>query len=198
MTNGPKVLARRIGGVVVMLLALSPAVMVTAPSAHAAGTASAATTARYEARVIYQINLQRARYHKGRLAAASCPDRYAERWGADLARSGRFYHQSMYPILRGCGASRVAENLARGNVGAEKIVAAWMRSPGHRANILNPNYRDVGFAVVNGTLVGGQTTLVVAHYGQSAAGPAVVATKPAPAATPRPVVKTPAPAVAPA
>jgi len=153
MTNRPKALARRIGGVVVMLLALSPAVMVTAPSAHAAVTPSALTTARYETRVIYQINLQRARYHKGRLAAASCPDRYAERWAAYLARSGRFYHQSMYPILRGCGAHRVAENLARGNVGAEKIVAAWMRSPGHRANVLDGRLTRIGVAAVyrNGT-----------------------------------------------
>lgn len=152
MTTETKALARRIGGGVVMLLALSPAVLVTAPSAQAA-TASPATTARYEARVIYQINLQRARYHKGRLAAAACPDLYAERWGAYLARTGLFYHQSMYPILRGCGAHRVAENLARGNVGADKIVAAWMRSPGHRANVLDGRLTRIGVCAVyrNGT-----------------------------------------------
>lgn len=131
-----------------MLLALSPAVMVTAPSAQAAVTASAGTTARYEARVIYQINLQRAKYRKGRLTAASCPDYYAERWAAYLARTRGFRHQSMYPILRGCRASRVAENLARGNVGAEKIVAAWMRSPGHRANVLDGRLTRIGVAAV--------------------------------------------------
>jgi uncharacterized protein YkwD len=130
-----------------MMFALSPAVVVAAPSAQAV-TASAGTVARYEARVIYQINLQRARYAKVRLVAASCPDYYAERWGAYLARTGTFYHQSMYPILRGCKAHVVAENLARGNVGAERIVAAWMASPGHRANILDGRLTRIGVAAV--------------------------------------------------
>jgi uncharacterized protein YkwD len=130
-----------------MMFALSPAVVVAAPSAQAL-TASAGTVARYEARVIYQINLQRARYARGRLVAASCPDYYAERWSAYLARTRTFYHQSMYPILRGCKAHVVAENLARGNVGAERMVAAWMASPGHRKNILDGRLTRIGVAAV--------------------------------------------------
>ena len=112
-----------------MLLALGPAVIATAPSA-AASTPGAASVAAYEARVIQQINVQRARYHRGRLVASTCPDRYAESWAAYLARTGRFYHYSMSNILRGCRARVAAENLARGNVSADRIVAAWMASPG--------------------------------------------------------------------
>jgi hypothetical protein len=72
-----------------------------------------------------------------------------------------------------------------------------MNSPGHRANILNPHYVDVGFAVENGTLVGGETTLVVAHYGAPAETAPVAATAPA-SQTPVPpsipiAVVTPAP-----
>lgn len=133
---------------VVMLLALGPAVIVTAPSAEAAYTPSAATVAAYEARVIYRINVQRARYHRGRLTAVYCPDRYAEAWAPYLARTGRFYHQSMYAILRGCRAHVVAENLARGNVGADRIVAAWMASYGHRRNILDYRLTRIGVAAV--------------------------------------------------
>ena len=33
------------------------------------------------------------------------------------------------------------ENIAAGYPTAEEVVAAWMSSPGHRANILNANYR---------------------------------------------------------
>jgi uncharacterized protein YkwD len=98
--------------------------------------------------VIQQINVQRARYHRGSLVASSCPDRYAESWAAYLARTGRFYHYSMSNILSGCRARVAAENLARGNVGADRIVAAWMASPGHRANILDGRLTRIGVAAV--------------------------------------------------
>ncbi|HYH88979.1 MAG TPA: CAP domain-containing protein [Solirubrobacteraceae bacterium] len=51
------------------------------------------------------------------------------------------------------GAWRIGENLAWGT-GAlatpRAIVSAWMASPGHRANILQPAYREIGFGVVAG------------------------------------------------
>jgi uncharacterized protein YkwD len=40
------------------------------------------------------------------------------------------------------------ENIATGYSTPEEVVAAWMRSTGHRRNILNPNYRDLGVAYV--------------------------------------------------
>jgi uncharacterized protein YkwD len=130
-----------------MFLALGPAVIATAPSA-AAYTPSAATVAAYEARVIYQINVQRVRHGRHSVAASWCPDWYAERWAAYLARTGLFYHRSMSTILTGCRATVAAENLARGNVSADSIVAAWMASPGHRANILDGRLNRIGVAAV--------------------------------------------------
>jgi hypothetical protein len=85
------------------------------------------------------------------------------------------------------------ENLAKDFDTTAGTIQGWMNSPGHRANILSPNYTDVGFAVQNGTLVGGETTLVVAHYG-STAGTTVAAN--VPAATPKPTV-TPTPSASP-
>ena len=40
----------------------------------------------------------------------------------------------------------VAENIAMGQRTHVEAVADWMRSPGHRANILNPSYRRTGAA----------------------------------------------------
>jgi uncharacterized protein YkwD len=147
MRFGTRSLTRRLGSVVVMLLAIGPAVVVSAPAAEAY-TPSAATVAAYEARVIYRMNVIRASYHRRHLYAAQCPDSYAERWSPYLARTGRFYHQSMYTILRGCRAHVAAENLARGNVGPDRIVAAWMASYGHRRNILDGRLNRVGVAAV--------------------------------------------------
>lgn len=131
----------------VLLLALSPAAVVAAPAAQAA-TPSSARVAAYEARVIYQINVQRAKYHRNRVLPASCPDYYAERWAPYLARNGYFYHQSMRTVLRGCRATVAAENLARGNVSADRIVFAWMNSYGHRKNILDGRLSRIGVSAV--------------------------------------------------
>lgn len=42
------------------------------------------------------------------------------------------------------------ENIARGPVDAKAVMDAWMESPGHRANILNCEYRIVGVGVYFG------------------------------------------------
>jgi uncharacterized protein YkwD len=44
----------------------------------------------------------------------------------------------------------VGENLAKGFETAEVLVASWMESPGHRANILNPVFQNVGIAIIDG------------------------------------------------
>ena len=41
-----------------------------------------------------------------------------------------------------------AENIAQGQPDSAAVVAAWMNSPGHRANILNPNLRKLGVGIV--------------------------------------------------
>jgi uncharacterized protein YkwD len=47
----------------------------------------------------------------------------------------------------------LGENLAWGSyqlASPKSIVRSWMRSPGHRANILNPAFREIGIGVVTG------------------------------------------------
>lgn len=41
---------------------------------------------------------------------------------------------------------RCAENIAEGQPDVDAVMAAWMNSSGHRANILNPNYTKVGLS----------------------------------------------------
>lgn len=57
------------------------------------------------------------------------------------------------------------ENLARDFMESSEVVEAWMNSPSHRDNIVNSNYQEIGLAVVNGTINGAQTTLVVQLFG---------------------------------
>lgn len=48
--------------------------------------------------------------------------------------------------------SNAAENVAAGQTSVDAVMTSWWNSPGHRANILNADVKDVGFgkAVNNG------------------------------------------------
>jgi hypothetical protein len=127
-------------------------------------------------------------------AQAKAQDMIARDYWAHFAPDGTspwyFMTQSGYKYV-GAG-----ENLAMDFATDQDVMTGWMNSPGHRANILNPAYVDVGIAVVEGQLQGHDTMLVVAHYGTPAQAPAPA---PAPVETPAALVSaTPAPAQAPA
>ena len=63
---------------------------------------------------------------------------------------------------------KAGENLAKGFNSSSAVTAAWLASPDHRANVLGSAYEDVGFAVVEGQLLGKETVLVVSMYGDPA------------------------------
>jgi len=61
----------------------------------------------------------------------------------------------------------VGENLALGNFATSAdIVTAWMNSPGHRANILNDSYTEIGVGVVSGVYEGRKVWIAVQHFGK--------------------------------
>lgn len=56
----------------------------------------------------------------------------------------------------------IGENLALGNFAGDKgIVEAWMDSAGHRANILNGKYKELGVSQRRGNFNGNQVTIAV-------------------------------------
>jgi len=77
--------------------------------------------------------------------------RYFAHDGRDGSRPADRIRSAGY--LRSGGAWRIGENLAWGTgdlATPRAIMAAWMASPGHRANILQRAYREIGFGVVAG------------------------------------------------
>jgi uncharacterized protein YkwD len=61
--------------------------------------------------------------------------------------------------LRGARAWTIGENIAWGSedlATPAEIVDGWMHSPGHRANILSRDYREIGLGVATGAPVGGE------------------------------------------
>ena len=60
----------------------------------------------------------------------------------------------------------IGENLALGNFkNDETLVQAWMDSPGHRENILNIKYTEIGVAVIRGKYEGRTVWMAVQHFG---------------------------------
>lgn len=58
------------------------------------------------------------------------------------------------------------ENLILGNFADEKeVVQKWMDSPGHRANILNKRFTQIGVAMVKGTYEGNTVWIGVQEFG---------------------------------
>lgn len=74
------------------------------------------------------------------------------------------------------------ENLAEGFSTAQDVNTAWVNSPDHYANIINPDFKDIGVAVSYGQLQGSYVILVVEEFGELAQAPVI----PTPHAAPTP------------
>ena len=93
---------------------------------------------------------------------------------ADMLANNYWAHNSPsgkspwdFIIRSGYTYTLAGENLAKNFQTSDGVVEAWMNSPTHKDNIIKPGYKEVGFAVVKGTLLGEETTLVVQMFGAS-------------------------------
>lgn len=121
-------------------------------------------------------NEQRALYGKTALKHNPLLDRMAEAKVKDMFERQYFEHIS--PAGKGPADLAdqagyvyitVGENLALGNYKNDAaLVEAWMNSPGHRANILNSKFTEIGVAVMKGTFEGKTTWLAVQEFGKPA------------------------------
>ncbi|MEA2133879.1 MAG: hypothetical protein QOC68_1788 [Solirubrobacteraceae bacterium] len=109
--------------------------------------------------------LQRAALHHG---GDMVDHLYFAHVGRDGSQPAERIRDSGY--LSSGGAWRIGENLAWGTgelATPKKIMAAWMASPGHRANILQRAYREIGFGVLAGNPAsrGGAGATYVTEFG---------------------------------
>jgi len=97
-------------------------------------------------------------------AQKKAEDMFADGYWAHMAPDGT----TPWSFITSVGYDYVyaGENLAKDFQKSDAVVLAWMESPSHRQNILNDKFQDIGVAVVNGTLNGYETTLVVQMFGQ--------------------------------
>lgn len=96
-------------------------------------------------------------------ATAKAQNMFDNNYWAHNSPSGK----TPWDFLRAAGYqySVAGENLAKDFYDTDSVLKAWMNSPTHKANIINNKYQEIGIGVVNGTLNGVKTTLVVQHFG---------------------------------
>jgi hypothetical protein len=112
------------------------------------------------------------------LARSALLDRAATLKAEDMAREGYFSHDSPAGITPWHWFSEVGyryayagENLAVHFSDSHDVVEAWMKSPGHRANILNTTYTEIGIGTAKGVYKGVPTVFVVQLFGTPRATP---------------------------
>ena len=105
----------------------------------------------YEAEVIRLVNEIRRQNGLGELTASAELSHVARLKSQDMHDKGYFDHTSptygsAFDMLRSFGISyrTAGENIAYGYSAPQAVVDAWMNSSGHRANILNASYTQIG------------------------------------------------------
>ena len=114
-----------------------------------------AAVAAYEAEVIRLVNEARVASGLRPLAANWELSRVARFKSLDMAERRYFSHTSPtygspFQMMRDFGLTfrAAGENIAYGQRTPQAVVDAWMNSSGHRANILNASYTQIGVGYV--------------------------------------------------
>ena len=159
--------SRRLRRFAVPVLAACSFAVSAAPASAASPCASSAKSAR--AGTLCLINAERAAHGVRPLKLDKRLSRAALRHSRDMISNAYFAHDSRSGAgfsariartgwMNGRSSWSVGENLAWGS-GAQAtpraIVKAWMRSTGHRQNMLQPRFRVIGIGIGAGAPAGG-------------------------------------------
>ena len=120
-------------------------------------------------------------------ANAKAQHMFAHNYWAHFAPDGT----TPWQFIKSSGYSYVfaGENLAKGFTDSQSIVNAWLNSPSHRENLLSDKYKEIGFAVAEGSIDGVETVLVVQMFGSQDV-PVITEPKIAAAPTEVPILST--------
>ncbi|MFI9051242.1 CAP domain-containing protein [Streptomyces sp. NPDC053427] len=127
-----------------------PSAAPTTPKSSATPSASADPESSAEAEVLSLVNQERAQAGCSPVTADKELAGLAQGFSDDMAARGFFDHtdpdgDTPWDRARDLGITNLGgENIARGQANAQSVMDSWMNSSGHRANILNCEYKTLG------------------------------------------------------
>jgi hypothetical protein len=125
--------------------------------------------------LIYLTNQERIKNHllpltqNNLLAKAAhnkAEDLLSKDYFAHTTPEGKLFYQWMQEI--GYNYKSAGENLAIFFTKSPDVISAWLNSKTHRDNILDPHYKEIGLAVVEGDFNGENTYVIVQLFGDPA------------------------------
>lgn len=109
-----------------------------------------------EAEVVRLVNIERQKQGLAPLKQSKELSNVAKTKSEDMAKNNYFNHNSPtygdpFSMIKNFGINykTAGENIAKNYFSAESVVKGWVNSPGHRENILNPNFGTIGIGYVN-------------------------------------------------
>lgn len=118
--------------------------------------------AAFQKEVVRLVNVERQKQGLGKLSLNAKLSNVATLKSQDMINKNYFNHTSPtygspFDMMKQFNISykTAGENIAKGQKTPAEVVKAWMNSQGHRENILNKNYTEIGIGVAkdaNGTL----------------------------------------------
>jgi len=146
----------------------APAKPAAAPTETTAAAPATGALGAYEQQVVDLVNKERAAVGLPALKVNVKLAQVAEKKAEDLRDRNYFDHQSPtygspFDMMKQFGISYIAagENIAKGQKTPADVMNGWMNSPGHRANILNANFTEIGVGYVTDS---NGTTYWVQHF----------------------------------
>ncbi|MGW4912961.1 CAP domain-containing protein [Streptomyces sp. NPDC004270] len=131
----------------------SPTRTATKAPVKTAAPITVSEAAAAEAEVLKLVNEERAKVGCSALSVNSSLTKLAEAFSEDMAARDFFDHtdpdgKTPWDRAAAAGIANLGgENIARGQATAQAVMDAWMNSEGHRANILNCDFKTLGVGV---------------------------------------------------
>jgi uncharacterized protein YkwD len=139
--------------------AVSPITASAMPVDPAASPAPASTSPQdtFDQQILGLVNQERAKVGADPLRINEQLDLAADQHTLDQASMNKMSHtgsngSNMGDRIKNAGYvfSYAGENVAYGFGDAAAVMSGWMNSAGHRQNILNPNYQEIGIGYAQG------------------------------------------------
>jgi uncharacterized protein YkwD len=169
--------------IIVVAIIVAGLVLTTAAFAGAARVSSSVRLSTLDSSLLVQINVVRRAHALLPLRVSRALSVAADQHTTEMGQAGYFAHASLDRTVfwkriersyssAGHRSWSVGENLlfVAPTVNAGAAVALWMNSPEHRANLLDPAWREIGIAARHsnaaaGVFGGGPVTIVTADFG---------------------------------
>ena len=136
-------------------------------------TASLANLAEVRGQLLARVNQERTSAGLSALSMNALLTQAAQGHTDDMLARAFYAHESPEGVTpherilaTGYQGQKTAENIAKGQFSVQQVMDEWMDSPGHRANILDPEFTEIGFGLSYGENSNGYDILWAQEFGR--------------------------------